>query len=193
MARPREFDRTKALERAMELFWKQGYEATSIHDLGMHLGLQPGSLYNAFKDKHSLFLEALGCYNEREHEVACRFFAEPYRGLEAIRRFFLFVVESDLSDPDYKGCFMVNAAAELASHDTEVRTKVEQSRSQMTTLFRQALVQAQQGGEISPDSKIDTLALFLTNSLFGLRVTAKVVRERSALLAIVDTLMGSLR
>ncbi len=62
MARPREFDRDKVLTRAMLLFWKQGYEATSVQSLGECVGLHPGSLYNAFGDKHSLFLEVLDHY-----------------------------------------------------------------------------------------------------------------------------------
>src|SRR5258706_15807861 len=63
--RPRSFDRDKALERAMQVFWKQGYEATSIQDLTRAMGINPPSLYAAFGDKERLFMEAVERY-ERE-------------------------------------------------------------------------------------------------------------------------------
>src|SRR5258706_13378598 len=70
--RPRSFDRDEALERAMQVFWKQGYEATSIQDLTRAMGINPPSLYAAFGDKERLFMEAVGRY-EREcgPAVAC--------------------------------------------------------------------------------------------------------------------------
>ena len=60
--RPRSFDRDAALERAMEVFWRQGYEATSINDLTAAMGINPPSLYAAFGDKERLFLEAVERY-----------------------------------------------------------------------------------------------------------------------------------
>lgn len=189
MPRPREFNRERAVQRAMELFWRQGYEATSVHDLGTYLGLNPGSLYNTFKDKHSLFLEALECYQQSEHAVACAFFQEPLSGRAAIERFLHVVVDHDADDPDHKGCLMVNAAAELADRDPTVRARVAESRAQMTALFRAAVVQAQRDAEIGPQRDPDALAAFLVNSLFGLRVTAKVQPDRAALRAIVATIM----
>jgi TetR/AcrR family transcriptional repressor of nem operon len=192
MPRPREFDREKALQQAMELFWCQGYEATSVQSLGAAMGLNPGSLYNAFTDKHTLFLEALRCYQEREYRVACDLFAGPATGRAAIARFFTLVVAQDSADPDHKGCLMVNSAAELADRDPEVRARVASSRSQMTALFRDAILQAQRAGEIAAERDPDILAAFLMNSLFGLRLTAKIQPDRAALQAIVDTTLTAL-
>src|SRR5581483_9686973 len=64
MARPKMFDRTERLDKAMELFWSRGYEATSIHDLLVHLVINRQSLYDTFGDKHTLFLETLKRYEE---------------------------------------------------------------------------------------------------------------------------------
>lgn len=192
MPRPREFDRDKAVQQAMELFWRQGYEAASVQALGAAMNLNPGSLYNAFTDKHTLFLEALGCYQEREYRLACELFAGPETGRTAIARFFTLVVEQDSTDPSHKGCLMVNSAAELADRDPEVRARVAASRNQMAALFRDAILQAQRAGEIAADRDSDTLAAFLVNSLFGLRLTAKVQPDRATLLAIVDTTLAAL-
>lgn len=60
--RPRSFDRERALQRAMEVFWRQGYETTSLNDLTATMGINPPSLYAAFGDKEKLFLEAVGVY-----------------------------------------------------------------------------------------------------------------------------------
>ena len=62
MARPKEFDRTQALDKAMHLFWQQGYEATSMQDLCNHMGINRGSLYDTYGNKHSLFLEGIQRY-----------------------------------------------------------------------------------------------------------------------------------
>lgn len=192
MPRPRLFDRDKALRQAMELFWRQGYEATSVQDLGTKLGLQPGSLYNTFKDKHSLFLEALDCYADSERVTACQILANQGADIDTIRAFFMAIVEADLEDYDHKGCFMVNSAAELASRDPEVRVRVEASRSYMVELFRAIVAKEQSRGQLSTQTDPHETALFLVNTLFGLRMTAKVLHDRDALSAIVNTTLRAL-
>ena len=59
MARPREFDEVTALEAAIDCFWQRGYEATSVRDLADKMGISAPSLYNAYGDKHALFMQAL--------------------------------------------------------------------------------------------------------------------------------------
>jgi TetR/AcrR family transcriptional regulator, transcriptional repressor for nem operon len=192
MARPREFDRSKTVEKAMRLFWKQGYEATSVQELVDCLGLKPGSLYNAFGDKHSLYLEALDCYQDREREQMCMLLDAPESPRAALRELFLAVVATDVDDPDHKGCMLVNAAAELAVQDAEVRERMAVSRAWMETRFQAVLARAQELGEVDPAKDPAALAAFLVNSLFGLRVTAKVLNDRAALMRIVDVTLGAL-
>jgi len=187
MARPREFDRDNTLRKAMCLFWRQGYAATSVQELGAALGLKPGSLYNAFHDKHCLYLEALDCYQQQEQTQIAVLLDGCQPAREAVRQLFLAVVERDLDDPDHKGCMMVNAAAERALHDPAVRARVAESRAALEQIFHDALLQAQQDGELAADKNPSAIAAFLVNSLFGLRITSKVLHEREALLKIVET------
>ena len=193
MARPREFDREKVLRKAMHLFWKQGYEATSVQDLGVHLDLRPGSLYNTFHDKHTLFLETLETYDSLESERVCQLLLAPDAGKAAIEQLFYLTVEADANDVERKGCFMVNSAAELAARDPEVRSKVAASRSRLEQALHGAIVNGQANGEINPCHDPHTLAAYFVNALFGLRLTAKVVPERAVLLQIVEQTLSALR
>ena len=163
-----------------------------MQDLREHLGLHPGSLYNTFRDKHSLFLEALDRYEAVEGERTCQLLGAADAGKDTIRRLFLLVVEADADDPDRKGCLMVNSAVELAAHDPEVRRRAEASRARLVGLFRQAILRGQQRGEINAGHDVGALAEFLANSLFGLRLTAKLVRDRDILLQVVETTLRAL-
>ena len=192
MARPREFDRERVLRKAMHLFWKQGYEATSVHDLGQYLDLRPGSLYNTFHDKRTLFLETLEHYDSLESERVCQLLLAPDAGKAAIEHLFYQTVEADANDTERKGCFMVNSAAELATRDPDVRDKVAASRSRLEQALREAIVHGQDCGDINGRHNPHTLAAFLVNALFGLRLTAKVVPDRDVLMRIVAQTLDAL-
>lgn len=192
MARPRTFDRNRALRKAMQLFWRKGYGATSVQDLGAELGLKPGSLYNTFQDKHSLFLEALDCYQADEGGAACALLAGSGSARAQIRQILETVVEVDLADPESKGCLIVNTAAELAPHDPLVRQRVVAARAQLLQALRAAVLRGQQSGEIGTRHNPDVLAAFLVNALHGLRLTAKITANRAELIGIVEATMHAL-
>src|ERR1700758_3255761 len=108
MARPREFDEGAVLDAAVQCFWKQGYEATSVRDLVAKTGITAASLYNAFGDKRALYQRALDHYVEAssaERIARC----ERLPPLRAIEEFFAEIVKSSLDDRDRKGCMLVNA------------------------------------------------------------------------------------
>src|ERR1700752_2477013 len=97
MARPREFDETTVLEAAMNCFWTQGFEQTSVRDLAAQMGITGASLYNAFGDKRSLYRQAFDCYLDRTvRERIARL--EKLPPLAAIRAFFGEIVEHAVND-----------------------------------------------------------------------------------------------
>lgn len=192
MARPREFDRNKALHKAMLLFWRRGYEATSVHDLCTQLDLNPGSLYNAFHDKHTLFLEALDCYAATEGQHMCDLLGASNAGRDAIEQLFRGAVDASVNDPDAKGCLMVNTAAELAAHDPQVRAKVTANQATMEHALYAVIIRAQAAGDINPQHNPHALARFLASSMNGLRVTAKITSDRTMLQQIVETTLRAL-
>ena len=124
MARPREFDRDQVVDRAVEVFWRNGFAATSIRDLVEATGLNRGSLYHTFGDKAGLFEAALERY--RAGGPIRRLVAAADSGppRQVIGEFFARLVELGASDTERRGCLMTNTAAELAARDERVAAQV---------------------------------------------------------------------
>lgn len=185
MARPKEFNREEVLDKAVELFWYQGYEATSIQALLGSMGINRGSLYDTFGDKHSLFLEALDRYSHNTTQrLKC--LEESCGGLAAIRQFFWDLLDSLLSGDTCKGCLMANSIVEVALHDPQAREKVSAHLARLEAAFHRALVRASEAEEIDPQERdLQALARFLTSSANGLCVVAKAVANRATLEDIV--------
>lgn len=101
--RPKEFDRDTVLDKAMELFWRQGYQGTSIQALVEHVGINRASLYATFGDKHRLYLEAMDRYLDRIVAERLEIVQRPRATKEAIRQFFVEVIEFAVSDAERRG------------------------------------------------------------------------------------------
>src|SRR5947209_11805615 len=142
MARPREFDEVTVLEAAMNRFWAQGFESTSVRDLAEEMGITGASLYNAFGDKRSLYRRALAYYLETSLEQLPPF--------PAIRAFFDEVIERSLTDKQRRGCMLVKAALELAPYDAEIQKVVAEETIFIETFFRRCIAAGQKDGTISP-------------------------------------------
>src|ERR1700731_5257550 len=100
MARPREFDETTVLEAAMNCFWAQGFEQTSVRDLAARMGITGASLYNAFGDKHSLFREVLQRYAERSTRERIARLESTLPPKQAVRAFLGEIGERSVDDRD---------------------------------------------------------------------------------------------
>jgi TetR/AcrR family transcriptional repressor of nem operon len=180
MARPREFDEEAALTAAIGCFWARGYEATTTRDLADAMGIAGKSLYNAFGDKHGLFRQALERYVQGFDVRVSRLEGRmPPR--QAIRAFFDEIVEQTLSDPDWKGCMLVNSALEVALHDPDLRQVVAGGLAKVEAFFRRCVAAGQQSGTIPTVQTVDDLARHLLAVLLGLRVLARSGPERALL------------
>lgn len=190
MPRSKAFDPDQALERAMNVFWDKGYEGTSIQDLVGATGVNRASLYQTFGDKRQLFQKALERFRnggDRDlNEVTARYPA----GVSRIRAALEDAGRAALSDP--RGCFVVNAAAELATRDQQMLDSAKDTREQIERFFTRCLRDAVKIGEIRPEANPITLARFLTNALFGLRLTAKTQPTRKLIADVVDTTLGAI-
>ncbi|MFF2909819.1 TetR/AcrR family transcriptional regulator [Paenibacillus sp. NPDC057934] len=190
MARSKEFEIDDVLEKAMNLFWLQGYEKTSMQDLVTGMGIHKRSMYDTFGDKHSLYMKAVERYGrsaaERMKEQAE---AQP-TAKGAIRSMFEMVLRNDTGMP--KGCLMVNTAVELSLHDPEVDSLVQDSFLSSERLLEKLVSNGQASGEISQRLEAPALATYLHNALIGLRVTVKTGLDPSRLKQIVDLTLAAL-
>lgn len=117
MARSKEYDENEVLQKAMQLFWEQGYEKTSMSDLVEHMGIHRRSIYDTFSDKHTLFLKALNRYGEIMGKDLERRIKQAESAAQALRYILEFTIDKNENTP--LGCLFVTAAVELATHDAD--------------------------------------------------------------------------
>ncbi|MER7506335.1 TetR/AcrR family transcriptional regulator [Nonomuraea pusilla] len=191
MARTKEFDPDVVLDRALDLFWERGYEATSMADLVERLGIARASIYGTFGGKHELYMKALERYLSRRDVVEV--LSQPGPALPAVRAFFDAYVAECLADERRRGCMVVNSAVELAPRDPEVARKVVASWAQLETALASALTRARAQGEIPREKDPSALASFLLVLLQGVRVLGRADPDERRLRAAVDRAMDALR
>ncbi len=192
MGRPKEFDTNGALTRAMDLFWRYGYTRTSLHDLLSHMEIGRASFYNTFGDKRQLFLLVLDRYLEDVEKSADDIVTTTSSGVDAVRRLLEEVVEDILTDSHQKGCFMVNAAVELAPYDNDVAEKVSHTMCVKEGLILRALQRAEAQGEIKAGKNLPALASTIMNTIRGLRVMARQSANPEKLRHIVEITLSVL-
>jgi TetR/AcrR family transcriptional repressor of nem operon len=177
--RTKEFETGDALDAAMQLFWRKGYAATSLRDLLDGMGIGYGSFYNAFGNKHALFLASL----DRFRELRTSWIDEVLEdsGLGGIEEVFRRTVDGLVGFEPRRGCLLANTAVELGPHDAEVAAKISRYVRHTEAVFERAVIRAQEAGEIPADRDPRAMACFLVNTLHGLRVLARVGTDRAVL------------
>lgn len=191
IGRPAEFDREEALEKAMGLFWRNGYEATGLTDLTAEMGIGRQSLYNAFGDKHSLFVEAMSHYASRNTRPLIDILQAPGSGVKNIHQA-LEAVVSHVTSGDCCGCLLTNSIVELAPHDEEVAKVVRASLHRVEKAFKEAVDRAVESGELSADTDSRAVARFLNNTLHGMVVLGKASASKAALKDVVKIAISRL-
>jgi len=181
MARPREFDEVAALDAAMDCFWRNGYEATSVRDLAARMAITGTSLYNAFGDKRSLFRQALQRYAERSTRERIARLESALSPKQAVRAFLGEIVERSLDDRDRRGCLLVNSALEIAPHDPELGAELAARLGEIEAFFYRAITAAQADGSVPPGRDPVDLARLLLGVTLGVRVLARSNPQRELL------------
>jgi TetR/AcrR family transcriptional repressor of nem operon len=192
MARPREFNREEVLERAIAAFWCRGYEATSVQDLLHEMGINRGSLYDTFGDKHTLFLAAIDRYYDRALAGTIASLEAPGPARDAIERTVREMAECAGGDALRRGCLMTNSAVELAPHCSETAERVARYYRDTEEAFERTVARARAEGDVARALDDRTLARVLTCGLQGLQVYAKVIQEPGALCAITAAILAVL-
>lgn len=193
MSRTKSFDEDAVLDQAVQLFWERGYEGTSLADLEAHLGLGRQSLYNAFGDKHALFLKALDRYRREVGEPHLAQLNAPDAGLEAIRGFFRGTVTS-LTSPDARhGCLVTNTISDRGSQDPDAMLRCNHSRDALERAFRRALGQAKARRELPQGLDVEATATLLVIQNYGLTVLAKTGATATQMNGAVEALFAGLK
>jgi TetR/AcrR family transcriptional regulator, transcriptional repressor for nem operon len=174
----------------MVLFWKNGYEKTSMQDLVDYMNIHRRSIYDTFGDKQTLFLRALQLFEEiTENRIEQQI--RPINSVKlAIKELFEMTVSS--SDGKPRGCLIVNTAVELTLHSKEIADRIRKSFSKTEALIYELLLQGQIRGELSDQHDLKKLAQFIHNSFIGIRVLVKTTDDKEKLHSIIDSTLAVL-
>ena len=184
MARSIAFNREEVLDKAVQVFWAKGYEATSMQDLVDAMGIQRGSLYGSFGGKQQLFLTALNRYGDVVVKSLLSLLESKPSAKDSIESFFAQLVEHLLTAGPLRSCLVTNSAIERGLTDEATREKIFSLLNAIEKGFYQALLRAQENKEISAKINLTATAYYLTSSMQGLIVMGKICHERPVLESI---------
>ncbi|MGJ8744834.1 MAG: TetR/AcrR family transcriptional regulator [Polaribacter sp.] len=170
MARKKKYNEDEVVEKAMKLFWRKGYETTSMQMLEKEMGINKFSIYASFGNKHGLFLESLKCYKARVHVVLDKF-KNASNGVEDIKQFFYDSVSSNFKDDHIKGCLVTNTYNEFSN--TEDALIKEQMNAFMDNLKELIIEKLKMEGTRSLET-VQKQANFLLLAKHGLAAAARV-------------------
>ncbi|MHA3700826.1 TetR/AcrR family transcriptional regulator [Jatrophihabitans sp. YIM 134969] len=188
--RPREFDLDEALDRAVDVFWRQGYEATSLTDLTEAMGIGKPSLYAAFGNKEQLFGRALERYTEGPGSYAARAVGEP-TARQVVETFLIGAVEATTRPGSPHGCLGVQGALAASASGQAVHDLLtawrNTARAGLQARFRRAVDE----GDLRADTDPARLARYVMTLSFGIAVQAAGGAGRRELRGVVETTMSA--
>lgn len=171
--RPRGFDRDQALTRALDVFWRRGYELASVAELCSAMGVNPPSLYAAFGNKSKLFLEAVDFYEHRYWDATWEALEVEPDIHQAVANFFDASARILLSPQAPCGCLVVLAAVSVSDASVEVREAIDALRLEGKALFVKRLKRAVKEGQLPAQTELKSLAGALNTMLEGLSIQAR--------------------
>ncbi|HEY6497639.1 MAG TPA: TetR/AcrR family transcriptional regulator [Trebonia sp.] len=191
MGRLRGFDVEEALDVAMDMFWRQGYDGTPIQALCRAMNLQPGSVYAAFGSKRDLFATALRRYVDTVSAEAVDRINGPSSGLQGLHDYFGHLVDAMVDGKRAWGCLITNSSIELAARDPELAAMFQLHLARLQTSFAAALARARADGELRPGAGPESAGM-LVAVVQGMNVMAKGRPGRRALQDVVDATLAGL-
>ena len=174
-----------ALQAAMYAFWKKGYTATSMADLMEAMGLQKGSIYKAFGNKHELFLSALRYYLNTAFDSLKTQMQSVSDPLDALRIYLYSAVEMCSATPS-NGCFAHNTLTELGQDDMKASTVLHGHFEKVGQLIEELVEEAQRSGQVRNDEPAATIAEYLITVQLGIVSSAKQAGQPGPKARVVD-------
>ncbi|GGU98382.1 TetR/AcrR family transcriptional regulator [Streptomyces spectabilis] len=189
--RPRSFDRDMALRRAMEVFWEQGYEATSMTDLTTAMGIASPSLYAAFGSKERLFQEAVALYSTTEGAAMARAYTEVPTARGAVEAVLRENARAYTDRDRPTGCMIVLAATNCSPGNAPVRDHLATWRRSGAEMMADRLRRGVDEGELPATTDTEAVAAFYTTIIHGMSVQARDGATRTDLDKTVDRAMAA--
>jgi len=186
--RPKQFDEQEALEAALEVFWRQGFEGTSCDDLLAAMNIRCGSMYSTFGDKEALYEKVFDLYQQTQFEHALQILKGPDSPLENVRNLVRCWGEA-MSQPDCKGCLVSNTLIEFGNETKGIAKRARALLDQMRAAFAENLVAAKKLGELSEEVDEQEIAAFLVTSAQGLSVMARSGAGKEIAQGAVNTIL----
>ena len=188
IGRPLSFDRDDALEKAMLLFWRHGYEATSLTDLTVAMGVTPPSVYAAFGNKKRLFLEAVGLY--LSHPSSPQQIMDAEVTARDAARALMQGAAATFTDPATPpGCMLATSAISVSAAAADVQAELASLRNSVEAHLRQRIERAQTDGELAADIDAEALAAHTTAVIQGMSTLARDGATHDKLLRVVNMAM----
>jgi AcrR family transcriptional regulator len=186
MGRPREFDMDQALDEAMEVFWRHGYEGATIAELTGAMGINPPSLYAAFGSKEGLLKAALDRYTAKRNECMADILAAP-TAREVAERGLLKLADLQTDPANPPGCLLVAGGLACGVGSENIPFELAAHRAQTEHQLRERFIRAREEGDLSADSDPAALARYLSAVIAGIGVLASAgaTREQLREVAIV--------
>ena len=187
--RPAGFSRDDAIDRAMQLFWRDGYLGVTARELAEAMQIQRSSFYNSFAGKPAVFDEAVQRYlgiapDRRLDEIGADEAVVPVL-VATLRE----LCRVRAADPEARGCLVCNCVAELVGVDAAQGAALEAIVEHRLEVMRRLFAQAAERGEFVPRVATDDIARAFTSFLMGLNLAAKVIRAEAELWSICRTFL----
>lgn len=170
MARQKKYKEEEVVEKAMNLFWCNGFETTSMQMLEKEMGINKFSIYSSFGSKNGLFLETLKCYKRKLDKLMNKL-KNSSAGLSGIKQYFYDFVEFSKETEFGKGCLVTNTANQIGE-DTDL--KIKEALSQFTHEVRQLFVDTLKQDENKNEKASEQQADYLIIAMFGLSSASKI-------------------
>jgi TetR/AcrR family transcriptional regulator, copper-responsive repressor len=185
--RPRGFEPETALSQAMDVFWQDGFAATSLDDLSAATGLNRPSLYGAFGDKRALYLQAYRQYRKRVNEEFAPLFQARAPLRAKLRRILVAALELYLSGEEGpRGCFTVLTTSSDAVADPEVRALVAEAIDSTDHAFGRLFQDARAAGELPAGADPRALARLASATIHTLSIRARARIPKAQILPVID-------
>jgi AcrR family transcriptional regulator len=190
MGRPRSFDMGGALDNAMEVFWRRGYDGATLAELTRAMGIRPPSLYAAFGNKEGLLKAALARYAERRAEHMAEILGAPTAREVASRLLFGFAdKQTDPSNPP--GCLLVQGGLACGAGSENVPFELAARRSETECELRERFERAKAEGDLPEEADPAALARYLSSVTAGMGVMAASGSDRAALREVASVALAA--